>query len=330
MTDVKSPSAFESDEWRSGMPDGETTSVEETPDAGPGSRLYVPDFDELVAPVDLPRRRPPLPWVVGAVIAVIVVVAVVAGVIVVRPFSAVRAADYSAGTSQTSALQKKYVAASTAVDDALSFLYAQDGSYDADKAVALKQKAVALRKAVKAFGSERAMRDQNVADAYDAYSRQALHFVDLATNLADSAKPLSDALSVCNATPSATIYDDDFTSQYEQYISACGESVKTLNKAPAKVVTDLADTMASNLSSMTDIINQMKGIGNASSLSSGSSQLQQLQDLSSQLVDLDLSSGALTDFSDKLRQARDNADPTALLKKLNTVLKQGYEEKSKH
>lgn len=298
-------------------------------DAASRNPLEAPDFDTLVAPVELPRHRPPAVAVIGAAIAVVVVIALIVTLVVVRPFGSVRASDYSEGTKRTVAMQRQYEKTSAAIDDALGFLYTQGVGYDAAKADALKTQAAKLRESAASFADLRANKDTAVAAAYASYVRQADRFADMSANLADSAEALSMMNDVCGNTPSGTVYDSDFTAQYEQYIASCRTSTESLAKAKAKVVSEFSGTLTQSLDQMAAVVDQIKALGDISAISSGSDQAQQLQELSAQLVDLDASSGAINDFQDKLRQSRENANPSTLLQKLNAVLKQGYEERSK-
>ncbi|NEG56224.1 hypothetical protein [Bifidobacterium platyrrhinorum] len=318
------------DEEGHGAPDHDDVSGDAAVEssARPSSPLDVPDFESLVAPVRLPRRRPPLPAVLGVVVAVIAVVALVATLAIVRPFGSVRASDYSEATKLTVTMQKQYEKTSSAIDDALGFLYSQDAAYDKTKAAKLKAQAKRMRASAASFADLKANKDETVSAAYDAYLRQATRFADLSSDLADSAESLSGMAQVCNDTPSGTMYDSDFTAQYEQYITSCRTSTASMAKAKAKVVSDFAGTLNQTLDQMTDVVNQMKAIGNASDFDSNSDQIRQLQSLSSQLVDMDASSGAINDFQDKLRQTRENSNPTTALQKLNDALQQGYDEQS--
>lgn len=295
----------------------------------PRNPLDVPDFNALMAPVDIPRRRPSIVVVAGAVVAALVVIALVVTLVVIRPFGSVRAADYVAGTKQTVAMQRQYDKTSSAIDDALGFLYSQDTAYDAQKVSVLKVQATKLRESAASFVDLKANRDANVSAAYDSYARQADRFAELSTNLAASAEALSTMNDACGDTPSGTVYDSDFTAQYEQYIASCRTATEPLAKAKAKVVSEFSSTLTQSLDQMTAVIDQIKALGAPSSISSGSDRAQQLQTLASQLVDLDASSGAINDFQDKLRQSRENANPSTLLQKLNTALKEGYAEQSK-
>ncbi|MBT1173854.1 hypothetical protein JS528_11035 [Bifidobacterium sp. MA2] len=318
MTDEQGKSA--SDDER----DGDAVDIVPLDAAGMHSPLEIPDFDDLVRPVKLRRRRPAVSTVIGSVVAIVVVIAVVAAVVMLKPFSAVHASDYSAAAQQTSTMAKQYQNTTVALDEALQFLYSQDSSYSADKVKTLKAQASKLGRSVDAFADLRAVKDDDVAAAYSTYATQARHFVRLSENLADSAKPLSAMVTACSTTPSGTMYDDDFYTKYEQYISTCKTAAGALDNVKAQVVAEFSGTLTTTLDQMSDVIAQMKAIGSPSSYSTGSEQGQQLQDLSSQLVDLDTSYGAVNTFQDQLSQARENADPTALLNRLNTAIQQGY------
>lgn len=319
MTDAQGKSA--SDDER----DDGAVDIVPLDDAGMHSPLDIPAFEDLVRPVKLKRRRPSPATVIAALVTVMAVVAVIAGVVVLKPFSAVRSSDYSAAAQQASTMARQYRNTSTSIDEALKFLYSQDASYDASKVKALKTQAAKLGRSVDAFADLRAMNDADIAAAYSAYATQARHFVRLSENLADSAEPLSTMVSECGKTPSATMYDDDFTAKYEQYISTCKTAAGALDNVKAQVVSEFSATLIKTLDQMDGIIGQMQQIGSPSLYSSTSENGKLLQELSTQLVDLDTSYGAVNTFQEQLRQTRENADPTALLNKLDAAIQQGYQ-----
>lgn len=300
--------------------------VDIVPLDAPGMRspLESPDFADLIRPVPIKHRHASVATVVGALVAVVVVIAMVVALVVLKPFSAVHASDYSAAAQQTATMAKQYQTTSAAIDEALKFLYSQDASYDVSKVKALKTQASKFGKSVDAFGDLRVVKDANVSAAYDTYATQARHFVRLSENLADSAKPLATMVTACGKTPSGTMYDTDFTDKYEQYIAACKAAVAPLDDAKAQVVSEFSSSLTQTLDQMSGIIAQMKEIGSPSLYSASSEKGQLLQNLSSQLVDLDTSYGAVNAFQESLRQSRANADPTTLLDKLDTTIQQGY------
>lgn len=316
MTDAQDRAAAESSD------DG----VDIVPLDAPGmhSPLETPDFDDLIRPVRLKRKRPPLGAVIGTIAGIVVVIAVVVALVVLKPFSAVHHSDYASAAQQTSTMAKQYANTSAAIDDALRFLYAQDASYDETKAATLKTQAAKFGKSIDAFADMRAVKDTEVSAAYDSYATQAKHFVKLSENLADSAEPLSDMVKACGATPSGTMYDADFYTKYEQYIATCRTAATALDDAKAQIVSEFSATLVQDLDKMTAIIDQMKAIGSPSQYSASSEKGKQLQDLSTQLVDLDTSYGAVNAFQEQLQQARENADPTQLLTKLDDVIQLKY------
>lgn len=293
--------------------------------------LYVPRFDDLVAPVKLPRRRPPLSAVLGGTVACIVAIALVVVIAMVKPFSSLRAADYASGASQASDLQTRYNAVSESLDQSLIFLVSQSSQYDSTAVSDVEKHTDELRKSIDSFAQLRVTnKDEEVNAAYSLYERQAESFIELANNLAQSAKALSETKTACDATPSGTVFDANYTSEYEQYVSSCRASVDNLAKAPAKVVTEFAATLSSTLDQTNDVLNQLKDIGSPVGISTGSTKGQQLTQLSSQLVDLDISSGMFSEFySDKLQQTLDNASPAKPFDRLKTALEQGYASVSK-
>lgn len=306
---------------------GEVTGIVPLDMPDTRSPLESPSFDDLVRPVALKRRRPPVSTVVAAAVAAVLVVVMIVVLVVVRPFAAVRSSDYTLAAQRTATMAKQYRNTSAAIDEALKFLYTQGSSYDEAKVKALRTQAAKFHKSVDAFGDLRVVKDEKVSAAYDTYATQAKHFATLSTNLADSVKPLSAMVQACGQAPSGTMYDTDFTSKYEQYISTCRTAAVALDDAKAQVVSEFAASLVQNLDQMSSIITQMNEIGSPSQYSTSSEQGKLLQDLSSQLVDLDTSYGAINTFQEQLRQTRENADPTALLNKLDTAIQQGYEGK---
>lgn len=288
-----------------------------------------PRFEDVMAPVALPRKRPPLPAVLGGIAAIVVVVALVITIVVVKPFSLLRGTDYRSGISQVAQLQNDYNAIAESLDRSLIFLASQSSAYDASAVAEVKQDTAKLRKSLESSARLRVVnKDEDVNAAYGLYERQATRFLDVANNLASSAKALSEAKTTCEATPSGTVFDADYASEYEQYIPSCRDKINQLAKAPAKVVAEFATTLSDSLDKTSDIIGQLQSIGSSVGISTGSATGQQLTQLSSQLVDLDISAGMFSDFHDRLRQTRDNASPAKPLARLKTALEQGYRSKS--
>lgn len=317
MTDEQGKSASNDDH-------GDPVDIVPLDAPGMHSPLETPDFDDLIRPVPLKRRRPSVPAVIGTLVAVVLVIAMIAALVILKPFSAVRASDYSAAAQQASTMAKQYQNTSTAIDEALKFLYSQDASYSAAKTKALRTQAARFSRSVDAFADLRAVKDPDVSAAYDTYATQARHFARLSENLADSAQPLHAMVTACGKTPSGTMYDSDFTDKYERYIATCKAAAEPLDDAKAQVVSEFSSSLVQTLDKMSDVITQMKQIGSPSLYPTSSEKGKLLQDLSSQLVDLDTSYGAVNTFQEQLRQSRDNADPTALLDKLDTAIQQGY------
>lgn len=292
--------------------------------------LYVPQFEDLVAPVKLPRRRPPLLAVLGGVVACIAAIALVVAIAVVRPFTSLRASDYSSGISRANDLQARYEAVASSLDQSLAFLLSQSSQYDSTAVSNVSTHASELRKSIDSFARLKvANRDEEVNAAYTLYERQAEQFIEFANNLVKSTKVLSEVKDACDDTVSGTAFDEDYASEYEQYVAVCRASVDSLTEAPAKVVTEFATTLSDALNQTSDVLNQLNDIGSPLGISTGSATGQQLTQLSSQLVDLDIPSMFSEFYADKLQQTRDSASPAKLLERVQTALEQGYESTSK-
>ncbi len=292
--------------------------------------LCVPRFEDLVAPVALPRKRPPLPAVLGGVVACVVAIVLVATIAVVRPFTSLRASDYASGASRVEVLQDRYEAVSSSLDQALAFLLSQSSQYDSAAVANVSKYTGELRKSIDSFGRLKvANKDEQVNAAYTLYERQAEQFIDFANNLAKSTKVLSQVKDACDDTVSGTAFDEDYASEYEQYVAVCRTSVSSLTDAPSKVVTEFATTLSNALDQTSDVLNQLNDIGSPVGISTGSATGQQLAQLSSQLVDLDIPSMFSEFYANKLQQTRDSASPAKLLERMQTALEQGYESASK-
>ncbi|OZG69044.1 hypothetical protein [Bifidobacterium eulemuris] len=281
-------------------------------------------FDRLVAPRPLPKRT--WNWPIIAVLAAIVVIAVVVVVAVARPFSSVRATHYAQASQQTSAMSESYMETSTAFTDAYSFLYSNEIDPSAVDATELVSTVSTFDEQVDDFSDLRAMNDQEVASSYANFQRQAKQYVKLMNALADSAGTLAQSSAVCVATPSVTEWDSDYYEQYETYIADCRSNVETLTQSEASVLQEYASTTVQTLDQMTEIINQMRTIGDFSTATSA--EYQELAELADQLADLDAGYGALNDFQVDLQQAVENANPMEMLQELSTLLGDKYQEQS--
>ncbi|OZG62507.1 hypothetical protein BLEM_1053 [Bifidobacterium lemurum] len=281
-------------------------------------------FDRLVAPRPLPKR--PLKWPVFVVPAAIVVIAALVFVMVVRPFSSVRAAHYAQASQLTSTMSESYVETSTAFTNAYSFLYSNEIDPTTVDATELTSTVKTFDEQVDDFADARAMSDQDVASAYANFQRQAKQYVKLMNALADSAGTLAQSSAVCVETPTVAEGDSDYYEQYETYIANCRSNVEALTQSEASVLQEYASTTVQNLDQMTSIINQMRTIGDFSTATSA--EYQELSALADQLIDLDTGYGALNDFQVDLQQAVENVNPMEMLQELNTLLGDKYQEKS--
>lgn len=281
-------------------------------------------FDRLVAPRPLPKK----PWngQILAVLTAIVVIVVLVVLMVVRPFSSVRASHYAQASQQTTTMSESYMESSAAFTDAYSFLYSNEIDPSAVDATNLTTTVATFDEQVDDFADLRAMNDQEVASSYSNFQRQAKQYVKLMNALADSAGTLAQSSAVCVATPTVVEGDADYYEQYETYIANCRSNVETLTQSEASVLQEYASTTVQTLDQMTEIINQMRAIGDFST--AASAEYLELAELEDQLIGLDAGYGALNDFQVDLQQAVENVNPMEMLQELNTLLGDKYQEKS--
>lgn len=281
-----------------------------------------PDFNELIAPVDLPRRRIPAAAIWGGGLLAALVIALVAMLLILRPFSGANAADYSQALDRTSALHEDYTAASNAIDDAYSFMYSISGQADAASNDDLGKAADALESDIDAFKELRVVqRNETVAAAFDLYKRQGRYFAQMAHDLADSAQPLSDVFAACNTVPSLNVNDTASVDDFALYITNCRAAADTLSRAASQTVADHGATVVATMDQMNTLVAQVREVS-ASTTLRRSERASQLESLSDQIIDLTDPYEQVSTLQDSLDQARVNADPTELLQRLDDALRQ--------
>ena len=288
--------------------------------------LCPPQFERIVAPRPLPKRA--WDWRIFAVIgAALVVLALAVALVVVRPFSSVRASYYAQAGQKTVSMSEAFAKTSAAFTSAYSFIYSTPIDSTAVDTSEFTAAVKEFDQQVDEFADERAMRDEEVKASYDSYQLQAKQYVKLMNALAESASGLAQAASVCVQTPTVGEGDSDYYDLYEQYVADCRSNLEPLAQSQASVIQTYANNGVATLNQMTDVINQMKAIGSFSAATTA--QYQQLSSLADQLVDLDAGYGALSTFQSDLQQAEEASNPTQTLQELNTLLTTKYQEKSK-
>ena len=292
------------------------------PPAGASDPTVAPSFESLMAPVPLPRRRPPLPAVIGAVVGVVLVIALVVALVVMRPFSGVHAADYAQASRATAALQSDYEATDAAVEDLVVFLYG-GASHDPARADVVRDRTKAYRAHIAAFAGLRAHRDDAVAAAYETYRLQAVHYADLADGLADAAGDLNQAVAVCGAQPADTVTDDAFAADVTGYIASCRAAADAVSAAPTGVVSDFGDALTAVLDQMAQLVAEVQTTADPANGMTSSARAAAMRDLATRYVDLDMQSGTIGAFRTTLDDTRAKADPGEALRHLDAVLTAG-------
>ena len=254
----------------------------------------------------------------AAVFAVVLTVALVFA----SPLSAPRGTDYAAGSQLAQQLQTDYETADAGIDDMLTFLYSST-PFEQRTARALTTKSTALRRDVEAFGQLRVNHDDAVADAYDSYRRQALHYAAFADDLAQSAQLLNQTAQACSEQPAVSTSDDQLADTFKPYVAACHAAAERLSDAPSTLVTEFGSTVLSNLDAMNTLVTQIEDVTSGNAGLSWSERAARLKELNSQLVDLDFSSGAVPAFQTRLDNARHTADPSEALTRLQQALRRG-------
>ena len=264
--------------------------------------------------------------IIGAVAAAVAVILII--VYVAMPTKP-NADDYLDAHQQTGDMYTKYGRVSSSLTEAL--YAASSGSKftkeDADK---VKEKVKAFDDSNAKFSEFKAyQKDDDVKQAFDKYNAKAKNLSTLANNLADTAIPLSAASKACDSAPATSMYDDTFYSSYETYISGCAKALDDLSSSKVKGVPEYATAIKDYMTSVGDVITQMKELGNPGDIQYGSSQYDKMDALVNQYYDIQFPYDASTKLGDALRELEDSSNPSNELDDLTSLLQDKITEQRK-
>ncbi|WP_034526648.1 hypothetical protein [Bifidobacterium stellenboschense] len=264
--------------------------------------------------------------IAGAIAAVLVIVLVVVFV-VVKPGS-LKADDYLDGQTQTTKMYTKYSNVNSKMSKAMSTTYDNKSTFDKADASKIKQYIKDYEQANKEFTDLKVYKhDDKVKEAYDKYEKKAQKFVTFSTNMADTAVAMSAVTKACDATPTASYSDDDYYSEYNNYIKGCTSALGDLGDSKIKPIAEYATTMKDYLTKLGDIMKQMEALGSTDSIFSDNGKYQQFSDLTDQLYALESPYNASSDLNDGLTDLEKEANPSEELNDLTDLLQDGFNDK---
>ncbi|MBT1165166.1 hypothetical protein [Bifidobacterium felsineum] len=256
--------------------------------------------------------------IVGAIAAIVAVILIV--VFVVKPGSLTQN-DYIDAHKQTTEMYTKYGKVSTSLVNAMSTAYSSTSKFTKDDADKIKTKVKAFDDANAQFVQMKAyQKDEDIKQAFDKYQTKAKKFSTWANNLADTAVPMSEATRACDQAPSSSLYDSDFYSTYDTFISDCTAALDKLTDSKVNGIPEYAKSLKDYLTSVSDILKQMQALGDPDTIEYGTGAYDQMSDLINKFYEVQFPYDASTKLSDEFRDAEDNADPSKELNDLTDKL----------
>ncbi|NEG96152.1 hypothetical protein GFD17_05155 [Bifidobacterium sp. SMB2] len=264
----------------------------------------------------------------GGVIVLAVIIALVA--FFVLQGGKPKAEDYTSAMTTISKFSTKQSAVQTKIADVYSATYKGGNTFTEDDVTKVKEKVKDYKDTVDAFKDNKVMKDEKVKEKYDAYVKAVDSYGTYANNLAESAKPMSDAIQVCDDEPSSSTYSASFASKYNEYLSNCIAKLDTLSKVPDKSIAQFGTDMKDHASKISNVVKQLAALGDPTKIEYGSAAYDKYDDLVDQLYDLSSTSDITTDFSENLREAEDKASPQDEYNALDSALQDGFQEALSH
>lgn len=265
--------------------------------------------------------------ILGAIAAVVVIVLLV--VFVVKPGSLTQD-DYIAAHKQTSEMYTKYSKVSSSLVEAMSTAYSSTSQFTKDDAAKVKTKVKEFDDANAQFSQSKVyQKDENVKKTFDKYQTKAKKFSTWANNLADTAVPMSEASKACDNAPTASLYDSDFYSSYDTYISDCTAALDKLADSKVSGIPEYAKSLKDYLTSVSDILQQMKALGDPNNIEYGTDAYTKMSDLIDKYYEVKFPYDASTDLSDKFRSEEESSDPSQELNDLTDLLQNTITEQLK-
>lgn len=275
------------------------------------------------APAKKPMSKQARIGIIVGVIAAVVVVALVAVFALGRP-GKLTADDYLDGMDQITAMSTSQIAMGDELYDVFSGAYDGD-TLDDDALSGLRQSITEFEETNAAFTELPVYEDEAVKAAFDAYQAKASAMVTFIGDFGESAVALSAVSVSCNETPSASMWDDDFYTQYNTYIGNCQTDLEALSAVPNETIAAFGVAMADYINQLGSIVTQMEAIGTYESIEYGTEQYDQFDDLIDQLYDLDYPYTFATDMSTALNEEFEAIDMTDAFEALNTALENGFD-----
>lgn len=256
----------------------------------------------------------------AGIIVIVLAVVIVAAILIWKPWG-LKAADYQKADNAVVDISKQ----GEKVSNALVQVADQPQKTDTklrDKNVAEAKSAIKQYDAMNVdFGQQKAIKDKDVNDKYQAYLKKSKLYSQYASELADSLPSYSDAYSKCNKEPEASMSDSaKYMSELSTYMSDCKVALEATSKVPNKAIAQSAGKTASSIGKLEDVVKQMSDLVSNPGAPKSTEQIDKLSDLSKQLNNLSNDISEFSKFRATLQKQEDDANPNKALEDLHTVL----------
>ncbi|MBT1174731.1 hypothetical protein JS530_04300 [Bifidobacterium sp. LC6] len=256
--------------------------------------------------------------IVGAVAAVVIIALVI--FMLFKPGS-LTTDDYLDTSKQAALIQGKYATASWELSNAISAASGTTTKFSQSDVDKVKNEVKAFDEANTKFTTLKAYQnDEDIKKQFDKYQTKAKKFSTLSNNLADLALPMNKAAKACDDTPTSTMYDSDFYSSYESYINDCSAALDELGKSKVDGIKEYSTSLKDYLTSVGDIIKQMKELGDPNNIEYGTDAYTKMRDLIDKYYDIEPPYDAQTKLYDTLDKLEESSDPSKELNNLTDLI----------
>lgn len=262
------------------------------------------------------KRKKGLGVIIGIIVGVIVIAVIAACAYFFLFKPSLTAQDYLEASTKLDDISSEYY---DVTSDMSQMQYYDDS--DVNSSVSdLKDGISKLQQIEGEFSSLKAYKDDEVKQAYDTYTASSKQFTDYMLKIADVYPALKAVETSCGDTPYVSMYDSDFADQYSTFLSSCKTKLEALSNTDVQSIKDFATSMSEYVTKLSDIVDQLKELGNIDDIEYGSDQYNKLSDIVDEYYELPSAYEAASDFQTALSKEIDDVDPSDELQAVQDLL----------
>ncbi|KFJ05921.1 hypothetical protein [Bifidobacterium tsurumiense] len=264
-----------------------------------------------------PQKRKKGSGVIIGIIVGVIVIAIIAACVFFFLFKpSLTAQDYLEASTKLDDISSEYY---DVTSDMSQMQYYDDS--DVNSSVSdLKDGISKLQQIEGEFSSLKAYKDDEVKQAYDTYTASSKQFTDYMLKVAEAYPALKAVETSCGDTPYVSMYDSDFADQYSTFLSSCKTKLEALSNTDVQSIKDFATSMSEYATKLSDIVDQLKELGNIDDIEYGSDQYNKLSDIVDEYYELPSTYEATSDFQSAISDELNKVDPSDELQAVQDLL----------